>query len=151
MFELTCRLWENHIKLCWNWVMRLCLRGKHTLKSSLGHMAYSYWAKRRALYSALFSTIIFHALQDSLKLWISNKRSPVSNANYAPISAFASPTNMFGTNTFNCTSRSRYNTSGSITWDWRDLPQSEIRPRAKTFTQTLHKLWNVAESSRGIH
>jgi hypothetical protein len=77
------------------------------------------------LYTALLSTIVFHALQDSFKLWISNKRSWVSNVIFASISTFAAPTNKFGTKTFNCTSRSRYNTSGSITWDWRDLPQPD--------------------------
>ena len=102
--------------------MRLCSRGKQTLMTALGPIAYSYWAKRRALNSALLSTIVFHALQDSLKLWISNKRSWVSNAVSAPISTFAAPTNKFGTKTVNCTSLSRYNTSGSITWDWRNLP-----------------------------
>ena len=39
--------------------MRLCSCGKHTLLTSLEHMAYSYWAKRRALYSTLLSIIVF--------------------------------------------------------------------------------------------
>ena len=114
---LTWRLCENHIKFCWNWMMRLCSRGKQTLGTTLGPIAYSYWAKRRALYSALLSTIIFHALQDSLKLWISKKRSWVSNAVSAPISTFAAPTNKFGTKTLNCTSSSKYNAKGAIKSD----------------------------------
>jgi hypothetical protein len=84
-------------------------------------------AKRRSLYSTLLSTIVFHALQDSLKLWSnkdSNKRSWVSNAVSTPIFTFTAVTNKFGTKTFNCTYRFGYNTSGSITWDWRDLLQS---------------------------
>ena len=109
--------------------------------TTLGPIAYSYWAKRRALYSALLSTIIFHALQDSLKLWISNKRSWVSNAVSAPISTFAAPTNKFGTKTVNCTSLSKYNTSGSITWDWRDLPHPDTSSKPQTFI-----IWMKAEN-----
>ena len=58
--------------------MRLYSREKHSHLISLGHMAYSYWAKRRALYSAFLFTIVFHALQHSPNLRISNKRRLVS-------------------------------------------------------------------------
>ena len=73
--EMTWRLRENHIKFRWNWMMRLCLHGTHTLMNPLGQIAYSYWAKQRALYSTLLFTFIFHVLQDNLKLWINNKRT----------------------------------------------------------------------------
>ena len=78
-----CRVCENHIKFIWNWVMRLCSHGKHTQKATLGPLAYS-WAKRRALYSTLLSTTVFHALQHILKLWISDNRRWVSNTVSAP-------------------------------------------------------------------
>ena len=95
-------------------------------------------SQTKSIVAAILSTIVFHALQDSLKLWINNKRSWVSNANFAPISTFEAPTNKFGIKTLNCISASIYNTSGSITWDWRDLPQPDAATPINPYITMKH-------------
>lgn len=96
----------------------LCSRVMNLLLQSLGHIVQSYSARRRALYWVLLSTIVFHALQDSLIFNIACKRSSVSAAVFAPKFTLAAPTSKFGTSTSNCAFWSRSNTSASIVYVW---------------------------------
>ena len=95
---------------------RLCSRGKHNSGRAFGPILNSCAAKRRALYSIVLSTILFHALQHSLNLPIKTKRRLVSSAISRPIKSFAAPNTKLGTSMDNCTSTFRCNTCGTMTF-----------------------------------